>query len=163
MIHFLFLETFAKIIPIFYAEKLNDTKKERKKERKSEVTQILQLLIRRWKGSRSRPHVSGFFFLTFNLKSTCKRAQNKAHSTLIKNGDIAKEFARRVSESFSPVYMKTLKRWKYDNISCNASSIWRMRSSYSKTSVFFHPHVNVRPAFSKISYLAVVVWNLRFW
>ena len=44
----------------------------------------------------------------------------------------------------------------------NGSSIWYMTSSYSNTSVFFRPHVNEKPAFSKISTLERVFEKMRF-
>ena len=44
----------------------------------------------------------------------------------------------------------------------NASSIWYTTSSYSNTSVFFRPHVNEKPAFSKISTLERVFEKMRF-
>lgn len=105
MIQFLFLETFAKIIPIFYVEKLNDTKKERKEEWNHPDLAVTDKKMKGIKISSTRIRI---FFLTFNLKSTCKRAQNKAHSTLIRSflkRRYCKRFARRVFESFLPVYM----------------------------------------------------------
>ena len=48
------------------------------------------------------------------------------------------------SNRFRPS-IKNVKQWK-----SNASSKWCTTSSYSKTSVFVRPHVNERPAFSKI-------------
>ena len=44
----------------------------------------------------------------------------------------------------------------------NGSSIWYTTSSYSNTSVFFRPHVNEKPAFSKISTLERVFEKMRF-
>ena len=75
MIHFLFLDTFAKMIPVFYAEKLNDTKKERKEEWNHPDLAVTDKKMKGIKISSTRIRI---FFLTFNLKSTCKRAQNKA-------------------------------------------------------------------------------------
>lgn len=82
---------------------------QRKKERKSEITQKMKGI----KISSTRIRI---FFVTFNLKSTCKRVQNKAHSTLIRNflkRRYCKRFARRVLESFLAVYMnaKTMEIW----------------------------------------------------
>ena len=113
MIHFLFSETFAKIIPIFYAEKLNHTKKERKEEWNHPDLAVTAKKMKGIKISSTRIRI---FFLTFNLKSTCKRAQNKAHSTLVRNflrRGYCKRFARRVFESSLPVYMnaKTMEIW----------------------------------------------------
>ena len=53
---------------------------------------------------------------------------------------------RSVFESFSPVHMKTLKRWKYDSMPYwemrRAGRIWCM-VSYSNTSVFARPHTAI--------------------
>ena len=56
---------------------------------------------------------------------------------------------RSVFESFSPVHMKTLKRWKYDNMPYWDDVSWWCMTSYSKTSVFVRPLKRKKPAFSK--------------
>ena len=70
-----------------------------------------------------------------------------------------------VFESFSPVHMKTLKRWKYDSIPywemCHAGSIWCI-ISYQITSVFVRPLKHKKPAFSKSPLWRAFLKRCRF-
>ena len=69
---------------------------------------------------------------------------------------------RSVVEAFSSVHTKTLKQCKYDRNMRHTRSIWCMTSSYSITSVFVRPHVNEKPAFSKMSTMESVFWKYAF-
>ena len=56
-----------------------------------------------------------------------------------------KRHTRSVFESFSPVYTKTLKRWKYDSIPYKSCAVWRMQKPLFP---FFHTKIS-KPLFFK--------------